>query len=382
MPGEQPPQREPGWKRQLLFWAAVFPFLLGLAALGFSGVGWFTDLVGITGEDGPGEPRLEVRQATPINRPDVYEAGPAAPLQTRPSTPQIAVTVSNRGEEPALLERVIVTIVDSARLPLCPWVGAAGPVPGYQRFYPIKLPWMPVPDELVVRHEMQQEVPAGRIGQFTFFFRTPSDFAAAHLYDLRVGVVVDGARRPLGIGRFLVGVPGPVPRTGFHLPEREEQLEQTFAVEKGNDPALAVVTTWCYRRNVAELRRLLRGPGRRAPAVASLGEFRPADNWPRVGDRRSARDAIEPLLSQNYAQGPMLAVFAAERTGDAELVRRTRERAVRRLVGWAREQDGTGIESLANARAAYLILPSAKRRALVREAETEQLASEESLAGE
>jgi hypothetical protein len=383
VPEEPSPQpREPRWKGELRFWVPTATGLIALVALGFAGLGSVGSLLGLSSTDELPAPRLEVHQASPINRPDVYEADVAAPLQTRPSTPQVAVTVRNRGKEAALLERVRVTIEDSARLPICPYVGAAGPVPGYQHFYPIKLPWLPAPDERVVQHEMHQEVPAGKAGDFTFYFRVPSDFAAAHLYALRLEVIVDGAERPFDLGHFVVGVPGPVPRTGFYLPESEDLLVDTYEAERTPGSALALATSWCYRRNLAEMRRVLARPGRRAPAIAALAEVRLVRGWPWLGDSRPARAAIEPLLATEPLQGPVLAVFAAERTGDAQLVEWTRRRAVTQLSSWARRDISHGFVedwTLAYARAAYEFAPSPKARELIRAVEARRQGAEESL---
>ena len=383
MADEPLPPREPRWKGELRFWIPTATGLIALATLGFAGIGTVATLLGFdSGEEAVPPPRVELHQAKPVNRPDVYEAGPGVPVQTRPSTPQIVVTVRNRGEEAALLERVRVEIEDSARLPICPYVGAAGPVPGYPRLYPIRLPWLPTPDELLIQHEMQQEVPVGRVGHFTFFFRAPDDFAAAHLYALRLRVVIDGAERPLELGRFIIGVPGPVPRTGFYLPENQDLLVDTYEEDRRSQSGFALATSWCYRRNLAEMKRVLARPGRRAPAIAALDEAQFVRNWRRLGDTRSARAAIQPLLATEFQEGPALAVFAAERTGDNRLVAQTRRRAAARLSAWARRNiDNEFIDhlTLAYARAAYGFAPSPEARNLIRTLEARRQGTEESL---
>jgi hypothetical protein len=382
VPEKPSPPEEPRWKDQLRFWIPVATGLIAIAGLGFAGIGALADRLGGHSAQPSPAPRLELHLAKPVNRADVYEAGDEAPVQTRPSTPQIAVAVRNSGRGPALLERVRVAIEDSARLPICPYVGAAGPVPGYPPSYPIRLPWLPAPDELTIRHEMQLEVPPGKLRHFTFFFRTPPDFAAAHLYALRLELVVDGAKRPMALGDFVIGVPGPVPRTGFYLPEYKHLLVDTYAAATPDGANLALATSWCYRRNVAVMRRMLSWPGRRAPAIAALADARLVRDWRQLGDDRPAVAAIEPLLATEFLEGPALAVFAAEQVGDAGLVKRTRRRAAAQLSRWARrnaEEDYVTSWTIAFARTAYEFAPSPRARALVRALEARMQGEEESL---
>lgn len=164
----------------------------------------------------------------------------------------------------------------------------------------------------------------------------------------------------------MIGVPGPVPHTGSHLPELRRLLVDTYESASA-DTALA--TSWCFRRNLAEMRRVFARPGRRAPAIAALSEVSLARGWRRLGDTRPARAAIEPLLGTEFLEGPALAVFAAEGTGDAQLVARTRRRAAARLSRWAQRGVDQGYVDhvvLAYARQAHRLVPSSRARDLLR----------------
>jgi hypothetical protein len=383
VPGQQPSQeQEPRWKRELGFWVPVATGLLVLFGLAFAGLGTVGDAIGI-GDDGDSPVvRLELKQATPVNRPDVYEAGHGLPLQTRPSTPQVVVTVRNKGEEPALMEGARVTIEDSARLPICPFVGGAGPGLGRQYFYPIELRWLPTPDELVVRHEMQQEVRPGRTGRFALFFRTPPDLGAAHLYAVHVELVVEGSEQPLDVGRFVFGVPGPVPRTGDHLPDDNQSLVEALDYAEELSPGFALSVRWCYRRNLHDMRRVLARPGKRAPAIAALADIQLAPSWRWLADRRPPRDVVEPLLATESLEGQMLAAFAAELTGDDALVESTRQRAAAALLRMTQrggdDEFSPGSEILYT-RAALSMLPSARAEDVLQAAEARLQGEEESI---
>jgi hypothetical protein len=383
VPDQPPPQeQEPRWKRELEFWVKVATGLLVLFGLAFAGLGTVGREIGIGGgEDSPAV-RLELKQAKPVNRPDVYEAGRGLPLQTRPTTPQVLVTVRNKGEEPALIERVRVTIEDSARLPICPFVGGAGPGQTRQYFYPINLQWLATPDELVVRHEMQQEVRAGRTGHFVLFFRTPPDLGAAHLYAVRVELIVEGSEHPLDLGRFILGVPGPVPRTGEHLPDENQRLVEALDHAEELSPEFALGVRWCYRRNLHDMRRVLARPGERAPAIAELADVQLAPSWRWLADRSPPREVVEPLLEMKSVEGQMLAVFAAELAGDGALLESTRQRAAATLMRMARaggEDQVNPASAILYTRAALSMVPSTRAEDALRAAEARLQGEEEAI---
>jgi hypothetical protein len=377
-----PPQQEPRWKHELRFWVPMATGLLALLAAAFAGLGTVGDAIGIGDDEDSPVVVLALKQATPVNRPDVYEAGHGLPLQTRPSTPQIVVTVRNKGEETALIERARVTIEDSARLPICPFTGGAGPGQERQHFYPIKLHWLPTPDELVVRHEMQQEVRAGRTGRLVLFFRTPPDLGAAHLYAIHVELIAEGSEQPLDVGRFVLGVPGPVPRTGAFLPDESQTLVEALDYAEELSPEFALSVRWCYRRNLYDMRRVLARPGKRAPAVAALADVQLASSWRWLADRRPPGDVVEPLLATESLEGQMLAAFAAERTGDDALVDSTRRRAAAALLRMT--QSGGGEEfspssEILYTRAALSMLPSTRGEDALRAAEARLQGEEEEI---
>ncbi len=141
------------------------------------------------------------------------------------------------------------------------------------------------------------------------------------------------------------------------------------------------MSTWCGRRNLAELDRLLRYPGKRSSSMAALTDFKPAGWWRSFIDRRPPRAAIEPLLRAPFGEGSVLAVFAAERTGDPARIEEARRRAAALLLEAAENalQSGYSYAAAAavlDARYALLFQPSPQARETLRRAEARQETAE------
>jgi len=146
------------------------------------------------------------------------------------------------------------------------------------------------------------------------------------LYALKVEIEAEGGDT-VQAGRFLLGVPGPIPRSGVSLPESD------YLLGGGGISSDPVVSGWCYRYNLAGLRRVLAEHARRPVEVANLSRLRPASLWGGYSSTvPPAKAAIEPLLRDEAIYGPTVAVFAAERTGDSQLIERTRRRAAAVLL--------------------------------------------------
>ncbi|MDX6624294.1 MAG: hypothetical protein QOE75_2226 [Solirubrobacterales bacterium] len=322
---------------------------------------------------------IEISQVVLANgRFDMRLADDGGFEQTDASTPQIDVTVRNRGSETALLTQARVAIEDSARLPVCEY--NSGDVIPSSKDYAVALPILPTPKERLVVRPLHQEVGAGAVDRFRVLFKVDHPGQEEHIYALRVDLVTDQARDPVEVGRFVVGVPQPVTGNGRILPEGQ------FAPSAYEDQVLA--STWCMRRNLAAAERLLGRPGKRSQFLSALLPFQYADWWEEFADQRPAGAAVEPLLHAPIAEGPVLAVFAAEQTGDEALVERTREKAAQLMLLTAEEAllspyDTAAAGATIAARQSLALSPSPQARRVLTQSETRQaIASAASLAEE
>lgn len=320
--------------------------------------------------------QIEVRQVVVVNGAGGGRLVAGSFVQPPGTLPQIDITVRNTGKQAVLLTRARVTVLGSARLQICDFGGGPVPVAGE---YAIELPVLPTPAERVVTRPLHQEVPAGGIDRFRLFFRAPRFGEDNFIYALQVELGTDESGRDVDVGRFVLGVPGAVDRGGRILPEGP------FVATPPGDDRLA--STWCFRHNLAEVDRFLRTPGRRSASMADLAHFQLADWWSDFADRRSPRASVYPLLHAEVLYGPALAVFAAKRTGDRELVERTRRSAAALLLRAAEDDLANEYASflpdaVLNARYALSFVPSAEGRQLLQRAETRWQAAEEAQASE
>ena len=145
------------------------------------------------------------------------------------------------------------------------------------------------------------------------------------LYQLRVQIVTS-ERRPLDVGRFLIAAPGAIERSGATLPESDALLTGPTVNDR-----LPLTWTWCYRRNLTELRRMIALPGRRSRDVAALAGVVPAAHWRSAMDPTPAREAAVRMLGDRDLN-PLEAVFAAASTHDAEFTHSVRMQAAARLL--------------------------------------------------
>lgn len=286
-------------------------------------------------------------------------------VQTDGSTPQIDITVRNSGKEPALLTQARITIEDSTRLAVCEY--NSGDVVASGKDYAVELPVLPTSKERVVHRPLHQEVEAGAVDRFRVLFRVSDPGQESFLYAVRVELITDRGG-PVEVGRFVLGLPGPIVENGRILPEGR--------FEPSVDQSERLASTWCFRRNLAGLKRLLAQPGKRSPAVAAILPFQWASWWEGVADHRPPHAAVEPLLSSPVTEAPVLATFAAEQTGDRQLVEQTRQRAAELMLDRAEDALASEYpymrgEATLPVRQAIALFPSPRAWRLLRQAEAQ-----------
>lgn len=311
-----------------------------------------------------GDAHLDVVVADPLNRP--AEMTPGGFLQSRATTPQVDLTVRNTGDRAVLLTGARITVEDSAWLPVC-IVPGAGPVPIAGR-YPLRLPFLPRPGERVVEKTLHDEVPAGGVDRMKIYFQAPRFGEDANLYALRIELSTDSGELVDG-GRFVLGVPDGPYRNGEILPEDD------YLLEHGDIYGSHAASVWCYRHNLSEMRRVLARPGRRSTEIEGLDRFRPAGAWAGFSSGSAARDAVPELLAdRDHIYAPMVAVYAAERTGDRGLIASTRRQAASQLIQGAEQAlspIGLGpMFALVQAHAALSLTSSAAAEALIARGES------------
>lgn len=314
--------------------------------------------------DGTG---VEVRQVIPFNGPMTAELDGAQLRQTKASTPHLDISVLNSGSDPVLLTKAVVTIVDSAHLALCQYhTGDAVPVSWK---YATELPVFPSRSERVVARSLHQEIPAGGVDRFQLFFRLPWNGLDHYVYALRTALLAGDGGKPVAAGGAVVGLPDAILAEGLSLPYGHRRFG---VLDRGE----RLMSTWCARRNMADLRRVLRRPGRRSARMAALAGMQPADWWQSFADRRAPKVAAESLLSRpGFSEAPVLAVFAAERSGDHEFEADVRRRAAAALIGQARRslqrsEPYAAWAAVVAARQANHFSPSAQGSDLLAEAES------------
>jgi len=311
-------------------------------------------------DDGSG--KVEVRQVVVGNGLADLDIVDGEPRQTKASTPQLDITVRNTGEDPVLLTKVRVAIVDSARLSICQYhIGDA--IPATWK-YAMELPALPFAAERIVSRPLHQEVGPGELDRFKVLFRVPWSGQENYVYALRATLVSEGGE-PIDVGRFVLAIPDTVDRRELYLPYGRIPFNATERL----------MSTWCARRNLADLRRVLHRPGSRSSSMASLEGLRPADWWRDFADPRPPRKAAELLLRRWSTEGPVLAVFAAERTGDRQLVEEVRSTAAVALLRQAEraldlEYPWSAWAAVIAARYAQRFLPSREAHELLLLAES------------
>jgi hypothetical protein len=319
------------------------------------------------------EARLEVAEATVSNLPASYSSGRPGEIRQDPETePTVAATVRNRGTDTAWIEEARIEVVAAARIETCVSQGG-GDVPSSKR-YRIALPAFPGSKRQVIHHDLHVEVQPGHGVRPVLSFQQDSP-ASTNLYAIRVQLVADPGGRLIDIGRFVIGVPEPVSRSGQVLPENDEVL--LGAASSPHSP----YQTWCFRHNLEAMRKVIAEPGRRSDYVAALSRVQVAPAWDSYADRRPIREMVEDLLGGDYPEAPMLAIEAASHTGDPAYEEAIHERAVSRLLRQAeRELEGKYGSGLLAVEAAERVLslgPSSVASRLLSRAKARERAEDE-----
>jgi hypothetical protein len=320
------PQREDGPSRRAraIRWLEVAAAVIGVVGGAWAAIAFLADKSEdvIAGDGGD----IEVSQVVLANSRFDIRFVDGALTQTDESSPQLDITVRNSGKEPALLTQARITIEDSARLAVCEYNSGDAVVSG--KDYAVELPVLPTPRERVVHRPLHQEIDPGDIDRFRILFRVSDPGQESFLYAVKVELIADGGA-PVEAGRFVLGLPAPIVENPRILPEGKD-IPSVY-------PDQRLGSTWCLRRNLAGLERLLSQPGKRSQAVAANLPFSYAGWWEDFSDDRPPRAAVEPLLSSPVPEAPALAAFAAEQTGDPQLVEETRQRAANLLLDQAEE---------------------------------------------
>jgi hypothetical protein len=271
---------------------------------------------------------IELSEVVVRNGPMVsYLEGDRA-VQTRESTPTVDLTLLNRGTARVLVVAVRVTILAYAEINVCYSQGGGDvPVTGA---YALRLPAPPLPAERHIVQPLHQQIAPDAADRFQFQF-APAVYSLARVsfYALHISLDTTAPERTVQVGNVLLSVPEPPSRYGNELPEDRRFLSQAFTIP----PTLE--TTWCYRRNLRQLRHILAVPGRRSSEVAALTQVRPASNWAELADKTPPREAARQLLNGSE-KGPTLAITAAEATGDRSFIEEIRQEAARRLLARAK----------------------------------------------
>lgn len=300
--------------------------LAGIAVAGYTLGGPLAGLF-----EAPAAGRLELGQVVVVNRATAIRSVGSSFEQTDDTAPQVDVTVRNSGSAPAWIQSARITVLDGARLPTCLYAGGIGDRVPQSKPYRVTLPELPMVGERVLRRPLHEEVLAGEAYRVALAFQPRDNWLMNHLFAFRVELLTEAPRQVLDVGSFVLAVSDPVTRDGRALPENAEALRGPDATTD------RLASTWCFRRNLAEMRRVLAHPGGRSAQTEALERMQLAANWQRFADDTPARAAAEPLLRAEVEEGPVLAAFAAAASGDRELVARTKARASARMLAVARE---------------------------------------------
>jgi hypothetical protein len=335
------------------------------------------------GDDGGGVSWAQLRVERPValvdEQPSSESVGDRAEW-VRSTLPQIDFTVRNEGTKRITAGRVRIEVTNSERISSCELPqGAGGEIP-IDRSFVVFLPVLPVGRERVIYRQLHQEVLPQRAARFKLYFRSLGDPLSENLLALRVSLIGDQGQR-LEVGRFLLGLPGPVPQGGgYFLPETTTNLKTAREVHS------LLASTWCFRRNLAVIRNFLSLPGERTTSMRDLSGVKPPPGWNELTDHRSPRRAIDGLLqSDDIILGPQLALFAAQQSGEPSLVHRTRRRAsaalCRQARDWLMQELLLPERADVDARLARRMTPSAETQGLVERADAALRASESTREG-
>jgi hypothetical protein len=296
----------------------------------------------------------------------------------RATLPQIDFTVRNEGAGRIPLSRIRIEVTDSTRLTSCLLPqGGEGGIPVAEAFT-VSLPLLPAASEKVVYRNLHQEVLPQRASQFKLYLRSLEGEFGDNLFAIDVSLLGTEAGETLHVGRFVLSLPGALSWESGFFPTSAQAFEDASRMHS------LLPTTWCYRRNLAMVRRFLSLPGKRSPAMQALSPTELPGDWEAMADQRPAAAAVGPLLhSGDFFLGPILALFAAERADDPSLLAGTRSRAVavlRHSIESSLEEDPVlaPTDAVVDARLLKQLAPSDEATLLLQRSEAALSASEAS----
>lgn len=316
-----------GWRDRILFLCALVGGIVALLKLAPVVGDWASAAFHLVHAEGRPPPALVVSTAIVDRQTEMGLVGGHG-VPTRSSAPQVDVWIRNEGSKAVELESAQVDVTAGAQLLPCRSPQGGGPEEAqFERSYFINLPFSPSGEASVPSRPLHQSIAPGGAGEVKLYFRTLEWEALEELYGLRVRLRTTGDPQPVEVGRFVVSLPGSVVRDGAFLPEDRAVLEEAARFDE------RLESTWCYRRNMALLKRFESLPGRRSDAMKELPSWLPASNWDAFADPAPARRAaVEMLRPETLLGAPILAVFAARTTGDRQFVQRIRKRAIVALL--------------------------------------------------
>jgi hypothetical protein len=353
----------------ILFWIAVVGVAITMLQFAPTGIRWTGDAgeaaIHLFVGDGEAEVSIVVESRV-VNRRPEYGFIDNHRVPTRATAPQIDLYVRNEGPDTVHLTKVKIEVIEMALLETCiPPQGGGPEAPPFELSYFVNLPINPLPEERTIYRTLSQSVPPGVSGSVNLYLRTLEAESLSQLYALRLTLLSGDTAEPVDVGRYVIGLPGPVSRSGSILPEDRNAIGNLYGFDSGLE------STWCYRRNMAEVSRLLALPGKRSPAMKALESMQPAPNWSTYADPRPPRAAAQALLEPpSFLDLPSLAVFAAERAGNGGFQSEIEERAVAILLRSAEEAiDFQPLQAILSARAALGFEDSPAGREILARAE-------------
>jgi translation elongation factor EF-1beta len=222
------------------------------------------------------------------------------------SGPKIRLVVTNTGDAPVHVPRVHVAILDYADVWQC--VAQGGGDDEESKPYVVLLPVHPLPDEREIDvKDVPKTVAPGTPQKLELRFGSMLGGPAFRLYALRVTIVSEDPDGEAVAGVFAIINPGPV----------------------------RLYATWCFRHNIAAVKRVLSSGEVDRKYVGPLRHLTLAAGWPRRADDTPPRRAAIQLLAgaaKKYLAEPELAVIASDATGDPQFGQEIRRRAASALL--------------------------------------------------
>lgn len=337
----QPPNK---WRR---FWKAVAVISATVAAIVAAVVGVITIIQAVSPGHKPAPPGELVAKAWVLNGEEASVAGrDSLGHQTLASTPTVEAVLENSTSKPVRILGERVTIEDYAFLELCFSQGGGAEVPPAGNTV-LRLPALPLPGESRLEGHQHGEIgPNDGGGRLTITFAAPK--MGFGVYRLRVQLETQDPKQSVDLGSFVLSEPAALPRFGLYLPEDgrvisqiKHELQADAAIPKSEIAKEEHVAAWCFRRNLANLERVVHGQGKRSPELAALYKPVLAPHWERSLSFGSPREAALETIGDR----PLAAVFAAMATGDPKFERAVRSKVAARELHLLHASPGDPVSS-------------------------------------